>query len=436
MCCADGGSSVTVWDDRFLADTGVQASNEWLEVLATLAAPSDPGRAEQLARITHGLKYISSRVASADRLLVTPEQLTALSVAPTVVDQLQSLEADPDLDLGLVDSYLDRMLSGIAAWPVGTTGRVYAGQAAAEYRDQLGDLVRSLAGQIEPIKAEFSKVAANAAQIEANIDARSATVEAALAASQAQVEARLNATDVTLEAQKARLDTAINDSLQTFAADQRGRAAEFAEHEGEREAEFDALVVRLGDEDSTFATERTTKADALIAELEQHERAARKLSSRTGSEAVSGGFLRFANNEGWSGWLWAGVTVLVLAAAAGYGIWALNGEPTSLGDWQWVAQRLFIFIPFGVLVAFSVRQTSIHRRREARARLNELYFDALEPYTALLEKADADKLRADLARRAFFAQPGDRDDSDEEDGLIKDVIDKSFDLAKTALTRK
>ncbi|MFH0750215.1 MAG: hypothetical protein V2B17_00090, partial [Chloroflexota bacterium] len=125
--------------------------------------------------------------------------------------------------------------------------------------------------------------------------------------------------------------------------------------------------------------------------------------------------------------------VITLALALAYGVWALHGEAVPIGDWQWLAARLLIFVPLAVGFAFSVQQSGLHRKREVKARRYELAFEALEPYAALLPDNERYSLRVDLAKKAFFAP--DKDDQDEEALVRKDVIERAFDLAKTALKR-
>lgn len=447
---------VSEWDDRLTSSPGVVAIFQ-LEALAA-ELPEDPAveSASQASRLRRTVRYAANRIRQTDAELVTLQAIDRLGVsgAAALAATNAYVQAPDAALLAQANESMDRVLDDIALWPV-ATGKADLKMALSEHRKSMEHVVRAVTEQAAAAQSElntldnalkaFETVTGDVvakAQIAVEEAATRATTAIETSATNAQetivigvtgVEARLAVADTTINSQKGRLDTAISTFQQQFSDEQTARSTSFNEAYAKATTDLADALRQQQETSEAAATARMAEGDRLIGELTTHESRARALVSKTGSEAVSGGYVRHANGERLAAWVWAIGAVITIVLALAYGLWALHGEAVPIGDWQWLAARLLIFVPLAVGFAFSVQQSGLHRKREVKARRYELAFEALEPYAALLPDAERYGLRVELARKAFFAP--DKDDEDEETGLIKDVIDQAFDLAKTAVKR-
>ncbi|WP_312531326.1 hypothetical protein [Comamonas sp.] len=181
-----------------------------------------------------------------------------------------------------------------------------------------------------------------------------------------------------------------------------------------------------------FSSTHQALKDRLI-EFDGYREQATKLLSEMAAEALAGGHIESAKEEEvaanlyrkWA--LWAMIAGLCVIGAM------LLFFKSEQFTWPGLVNRAMVSVLFVIPTAYLARESAKHRAQAIELRRASLDFAALEPFLKGLEGEEGLKVRAELARRAFFA--GNAVDASSSYGIDPQAIimkgmDTIADLAK------
>ncbi|MEJ5151229.1 hypothetical protein [Comamonas sp. MYb396] len=198
----------------------------------------------------------------------------------------------------------------------------------------------------------------------------------------------------------------------------------------------DAMRAALTREVSKLQEEFNNTNDALKKRLEEfdgYKDQAIELVGQLASEVLSKGHIGSAQTEEKSADRHRIAAMVSMAAAIiiiGLMFYFYRNQPFT---WESSANKVLIALLFAVPTAFLARESAKHRAQAIELRRTSLDFAALDPFLKGLEGEEGLKVRAELARRAFFAgSPADSSSSygvDLQPVLVK-LVDTLADVAK------
>lgn len=170
-----------------------------------------------------------------------------------------------------------------------------------------------------------------------------------------------------------------------------------------------------------------------LSEFDGYRDQAKALLSEMAAEALAGGHIESAKEEEvaadlyrkWA--LWAMIAGLCVIGAM---LLAFKSEQFT---WPELVNRAMVSLLFVIPTAYLARESAKHRAQAIELRRASLDFAALEPFLKGLEGEEGLKVRAEIARRAFFAgSPVDATSSYGVDpqAIIMKGMDTIADLAK------
>jgi hypothetical protein len=418
-------------------DVAAHRANNLLQTIATDLDALDPAAtdADQLRRAHRHVDVMVAALATSSDL-----DLVSLRDLETAAEHLDlangAMEADLSATLLELEEALDAFHPAVLT-PVLSPGLSKKDAAA------IADGVRKFRKRLADAKAEIKAlgdagVARQAAlqesldQIETNIADAASEIEVNLTALVAPLKSELADLSTTIDTQTARLDTAISTHQTQFTEAEAKRASDFDERRKTFLDEHAAALKRQAAAAETASAAASDRANAVLEALTKHEADARRLVSRTGSDAMSGGFLSDADAQAHEAnrWRWIGVGAFGLLIVLG--LLTTHLTDPLLFNFEWLAGRLLVAVPLLAVGSYALQQSGMHRRAEREARAKELDFNAVDPYLELIQEPQKSELKAELARKAFFREqvaPKTADDS-------TTVIEKLLDIVKEAVARK
>jgi len=409
--------------------------NGLLDVIAADLADLDPSSTDpdQLRRARRHVEVMAAALAtSGDVDLIA---LRDLDKAADSLDEANgAVASDLTASLLALEEALDFFHPAVLT-PVLSPGLTKKEAAA------IADGVRKFRKRLADARSEIKALADAGESSQATLQTSLGEIDTKIAEAASEIEdnlttlvAPLKLADIstTIDTQTARLDTAISTHQTQFTEAEAKRASDFDER---RKTFLDEHAAALKNQAaaaeaaSTLASER---AQTLLDDLTQHESEARRLVSRTGSDAMSGGFLSNADAQADEAnrWRWIGVGAFIVLIVLG--LLTTHLTDPLLFNFEWLAGRLLVAVPLIAVGSYALQQSGMHRRAERENRAKELDFNAVDPYLELIPEPQKSELKAELARKAFFrdqAIPTVGDDS-------TTVIEKLLDIIKEAVARK
>lgn len=399
------------WDERLAGSDAKRALNELASAVKTSPEMSSASAVDKWNRLVRVVDYLTAVWKAVDPLLLTGTLVdplnASMSNALAAVRQFEATGEEGSLDN--VHAYLDQVLDVVARWPVAITASDVEDlrEAASSYRRTAGQLLRSIETDAKHLEGSVGTARSELAEI-------AQAAREAIGSEREAVEGRFAEVTAAIQAQATRLDKTMSTQNQQFLDNERQRQDQFALEVDKLRSEGQQVVSDLG-----------VKAKEIIGELEQHEAQARRLVSKTGSDAVSGGFLGEAERQKKRADFMTevGFALVGLIVAYGFLVVVVFKEPVISIDY--LAGRLLVVLPLVGLAIYAFRLAAQHRRAESTARAMELDHAALDPYLELLPDEDKYRLKAAITDRAFFrasAMPPDEDVTKDLIGLLRDAI--------------
>ncbi|MEX1172438.1 MAG: hypothetical protein WEG56_07485 [Chloroflexota bacterium] len=414
---------MSVWSDRVEASDARTAIEAVSERAGRLPTSDDPEELESQQRFRAVAAHLAQRIRATDPDLVPPRTLA--SAMPHLTNIVTAATAYVDTSdatqLAAAHEAIDQLLSSSYFWVHETDAEIdLAREAATSYRRSVGQLIRNLEAERDVLANSLSALRSDVESVPAAAEAKAAEAAAAIDSALAPMQARIDAAEQTIVDQKSRLDTAIS-AFQD----------QFSKAEASRTETFTQAVARLTEAHASFMREQEasgaaagedlkSQAATVLDSIKQHEQQAREVLGALGREGITGGHVKYANEQRVMSIIWSAVAVLALIAIAAYGVWSLAERPAGI-DWQWVGARVLVAGSVLLLAVFAMVQTGRYREAEHRSRQTELDLAALDPYMALLPEAEQQKLKIELAQRAFF-QPVEQAPKGQSVG-VKDLLD-------------
>ena len=420
---------MSLWSDRVESSQAHALIAEIADLVRQMPGAPSTAALEGRERLQRVADHLLRRVVTTDPELVPPKTLqTAVPHLTSIRDSMTAyLQTGDPAQLIATNDAIDALLASSYFWVVTPESETdQARRAAIAYRRSVGQLLRhveddaavttaELAAAKQDAEAAVAGVRANAeaavaALQQANtesisqIDTRATEAAARVESLIAPLEARVVASEQVINDQKSRLDVAIAGFQEQFSKAEATRTETFTQAMA-RLSEMNAAFTRDQEARAATATEEFNgRAEALLATVSRHAEAARKVLAALGREGITGGHVKYANEQRRMAISWSLVVVAALGLIFVYGVWSVANRPSTPIDWQWAAERVLVAGSMLLLAIFAMVQAARYRDTEQEARQAELDLAALDPYMALLPEPDQQKLKIDLAQRAFFQQ--------------------------------
>jgi Na+/phosphate symporter len=183
----------------------------------------------------------------------------------------------------------------------------------------------------------------------------------------------------------------------------------------------DEVLVDLDTRTEAALTDLSTKTAKSLENIRRLEDEAGKLVSSAANKAVSGGFLEDAREHGSLATIFqlVGGGLLLLVVLFGFLVVEVWREP--IYSLEFLTGRLLVALPFVGLAIYCFREAGRHRDASAEAKSLHLDHQALGPYIELLDKAEKEALRKEMAERAFF-RSRNAPPTKQEGDLVHDLI--------------
>jgi hypothetical protein len=372
--------------------------------LSALPTPQGQEAADLIEDAAASVASLLSGVESADPAIAPVRPLD-------MIDQ-RAREGIASLDLfvstndgthliNLRDS-LDSAIEEMAYLPMATHPDIDRMRIAArKYRQSVVQLSRGAEAEIERTREALQRVQGRADEVDDAIVAAARDVGTKIEAQFAPTEAKVDSAVTTVEAQKARVDALIAGFQTQFSEAEAARAAQAVEAAGERQTAAAAALDTANIRFSTLASNQEAAAAEVLTRLEGQEQRARTLVDTVGAIGTSGGWGRYAAQQKGNADLLRNAAIGCLFAIIAIGVWYIWDHGNTPFDLGTAAPRLWLTIPLFAIAAYCVAQSGNHREAEQQARKLELDLAAIEPYLSLFDKADREKLKAELSHQLF-----------------------------------
>jgi hypothetical protein len=305
-------------------------------------------------------------------------------------------------------------------------------EGVRKFRKRLADATSEIKSLGDAGEARQTALQEAVDELDTKVAEAAKAIEANLTALIAPLSRELTDLSTTIDTQTARLDTAISTHQTQFTEAEAKRASDFDERRKTFLDEHAAALKEQAAAAEAASRVASERAETLLETLTQHESAARRLVSRTGSDAMSGGFLTDADAQADQANLWRWIGVGAFGILIILGLLTTHLTDPLLFNFEWLAGRLLVAVPLIAVGSYALQQSGMHRRAERSTRAKELDFNAVDPYIELIAEPQKSEMKAELARKAFFrdqATPTGETDS-------TTVIDKLLDIVKEAVARK
>jgi hypothetical protein len=342
---------MSAWDDRF---TNHPVHEDLAGVLTTvrkLKLPKAADVEEARQRLDRALTHVEAILKAADPELTIPAVLDGVNAQiPQLRTQLEYAEDEEDPSyLNTANQHADSMLHSVA----GVTPRVVGHdevarlqEAATNFRQSVGQLVRHVREDAEALEADIDTQRTATGELRAEV-----------------------------EALKGRVDLVISEHQDQFTAEQSDRDRRFKEAQ----------------------TALDEGAQGTIDSLTEMEEKAKRHLGVIGVVGMSAGYQQVADKEEKAANRWR----LVAAASVGAAITlnALLIAAVAIGwldesfEWDRQVPRVLATISFLALGSYAAVESSRHRKRQEVNRQIEKELASLDPYLALFTDEENKELR-------------------------------------------
>lgn len=389
--------------DRF-AQHPVHATLE--AVLKTVGeanlALSDPIAIAAMERFRKVAEYAKGCLAAVDPDLCSLQALDAvLSAVSPMQGSFQSFLSGQDWNQ--LNNSADLLLNSLNLLP-----RFDVPDGVRLYSDQLHRYQTATETAIARSKAQVDEVAGRSNETAQKL---------------ASFDQRLAQYDQQIEAQKTRVDALIAQQQTQFNDLENGRQAKFADAQSEMRKQADstiasahAAVAELLRDQETAATatgrELSSKAQAVVADLDSQRDRAAKIVGIIGNTGITGHYQRIADREYRSAnfWRWAAVGFSALAVLSV--MWIVAHVGTDGFSWQIAIFRLAVGLACSAPAIYCARESGRHRRNELRNRRIELELASISAYLERLPAEKSQKIIEELAPQYFGNGDHEQDDAD------------------------
>ncbi|WP_306512171.1 hypothetical protein [Janibacter hoylei] len=379
----------------------------WGSVMDALEALSEVPAEEftdGLVRLRALLTEISGHADQPHPSLTTAHLTTVQGVVDSIKASLPDAHAEVLTRTQNHQSKLtlvDQLAQYVRTWPpTGTTRLSGLSQRAEEVETTFNTLNERLNARLAEVEGQLndqSETIATAREQQATYFDRQGAEFAALIEQKTKalqdeldrIHEDSGTTDAAIEQQKSRLDTALSDQQEKFAALQEERSTKWAELLRSNEDEFQGhLEVLRG-----------------------YEEQSQKVLSAVGVNATATDYGKYANDQGQAADKWRGWAVFAFSVAAtafiAAAIASFLGYGGDAGWWQIAFQKLSAPLGASAIGYMLIRESGQHRKEERASRQVQLTLTALEPFIANLPPEDKKVVRLETARRLFAVQQGD-----------------------------
>lgn len=165
----------------------------------------------------------------------------------------------------------------------------------------------------------------------------------------------------------------------------------------------EAFEVELSDNSHKTQQKFVSEAEAMIETMNAQRTQVEELVGVITDTGLATGYQAVAQQEGKSMRLWRKITVgsmISLIIAAGFIVYEtyFTSKEFNLGSFS---SRIFVALSIGTLVAYSVRQTSLHGQAERTNRRMALELKAIHPYLVGFKEEDQHAIKRELVAKFF-----------------------------------
>jgi hypothetical protein len=391
-----GRTQMSRWDEQFQNHPAVQAVARLQSVLEGLS-PADADALAEVERLRKIAAYVRAALNRADPELVSEQTLNEIgSSIGTVTNAIENFKNDPNIAyIQSANNDAAPLLYAAGRLPVPIEPGDFDDmrERASSYRRSVGQFLHQIEDEVRGAHTNIDEVRSHSEGIRTESDSEVG-----------RLSARVEELIATIGQQEARLDNAVARVEEQFSNAEAQRAQRFEELTNDTRKEGTELVQELRQATTEQLGLITQDADTTLEELNKQVEDARTLVATLGAIGVSGGYGEYARKQEKSANVWRLVVVgslAVLAIAALVSLWTL---PSGGIDWEHFATRLFATGSLVALAGYAANQSTKHRRAEREARKAEIELAALDPYLALFDAAERNKIKAEVALR-MFGQP-------------------------------
>jgi hypothetical protein len=409
------------WDDQFADHPGGKAGTRLLGATENLS-PGDPDALPEVERLRRIAAFVQSALDRADPELVSVAILVELdSVVNSVIRSIDRFRDDPNIaHIQSANNEADSLLIALARLPGPREPADFDDmrERASSYRRSVGQLLHQIADDTSGLRDAVQQSRSDLQGIRSDVEDE-----------QARAKARLEEFVATISQQESRLDTAIARVEEQFSNAEAQRAQRFEELTNDNRKDANDVVQELRQSTAEKLDILKAEADLSLGGLHGQEQDARRVVSELGGIGVSGGYGEYAKQQKQSADRWQLVTVASLLLFAAAALYTLSKLPAGGVEWEHFTTRLVTSLSLIGLAGYAASQSSKHRRVEREARKAEIELAVLNPYLALFDPAERDRIKAEVALR-MFGQPLAPDDK----GGDKVGASQLVDLLRQALS--
>ncbi|WP_346842731.1 hypothetical protein [Pseudoxanthomonas sp. CCNWLY206-1] len=341
----------------------------------------EPAYALELSRLRKIISYIGSIVDNADPEIAGTQPLDNMQTfVGLMLSELSTMPEAGNLGhLQTANSQADQMLSFAMQVPFNAVGsaRTTLTKAATAYSEAMGEYATRYDQHMREL----------AASAENDLDVLKTKLEAA-EKTIFKLEARIGTNEAATQTQLAEF----NSSFQVSEAAR-----------GER---FETYVVKFQDKTDAHFQEMIMKSAKGLEALSKYQEDAHQVLGTVVNTAQAGSYASYASEEKKNANLYryGAITAMVLAALIMFmpeliGYYQLGSAHTI--DWKQALYRLAFSAALFAPAYYLAKESSTHRTNEVSNRRRQHILMTIEPYLALLDKAKADEIKAEVAKNIF-----------------------------------
>lgn len=295
--------------------------------------------------------------------------------------------------LNQLKGHLDQLHAGAANidW-TGTTGPVDATLAALatmpsqasnlEASAEIGSLRRSVGQHRGQVDREIEDMRASSAKAQKAFEEQTGTA----ATKVAELEAEVNRLREELNQTVGAARDQANQQQNTFAAAQEQRQETFSKLLEEKRAEANDAVTNLTSKAETDISELRQSVESDVAAAATSKERIEEILGIVSEEALIGAHSKLAADDKKQADQWRLLAVLMVIISAAIGAWivASTGDPGT--DWDRLAAKVLLALPFVGIAAYAAKQSAEHRHVQREAEHMALQLATLGPYLDDIEE--------------------------------------------------
>lgn len=368
-------------------------------------APTGDDERMRLEAAEAGGRRLRHLIARTPWAFIPPAWLDEIETAfdPVIADLKAYADADDAIPLAVTWREIERMWASLLPLVPAALPEESVSEDATAFRRSAAQLIRRLSDHVEQAKGEVAKLQTQVQELGEEREAQAA-----------RLKAEVESLETTIAEQSDRLEQAIRSNQEQFSAAQERHRQEFSDQLAEFQTAL-ANARKEAERETTLAVDNmTAEGRERLKDIEAIEEKATKSYNVIGTASVAGHFQNDAENEHTQavGWRFAAVAgFLLIGLGAVIELLASGG---SLG-WAETRSRIPVVLALGAFAAYAVAEARNHRRAERESRRREVELSSIDPFLVLVEdRAEAEKIKLDYARRVFVEQGITAPDHDEE----------------------